>query len=75
MVQELISWEEAEWTRQELGMSVADFARLIGLPTSRVHAGRLHPANCLPFDSGVLLQLAVNQIEQDERGRWSRRSA
>lgn len=67
---ETISWEEAEWTRDQLGLSVTDFARLLGLPSAQVHAGRLRPSSCLPEAAATLLYFAVNRAERSASGRW-----
>lgn len=74
-MQETITWEEAEWTREALGLSVADFARLIGVAQGAIYQGRRMPGSCLPEAACVLLRLAVNRLERDERGRWARYAA
>lgn len=59
--QELISWEEAEWTRQALGMSVADFARLLGVQPAAVYRGQKQPQTFLSRSAAMLLVLGVNR--------------
>jgi DNA-binding transcriptional regulator YiaG len=71
---ETITWEEAEWTRAELGLSVADFARLLGVKQSAVHQGRLNPSSLLSASACALLRLAVARIRRDRLGRWARRA-
>lgn len=61
MEQELISWEEAEWTRQALGMSVADFARLLGVQPAAVYRGQKQPQTFLSRSAAMLLVLGVNR--------------
>lgn len=62
MTEELISWEEAEWTRQALGLSCADFARLIGVKASAVYQGQKHPKAFLSTQSAMMLKLGVNRM-------------
>lgn len=63
MQNELISWEEAEWTRQSLGMNVADFARMLGINVSAVYRGQKHPQSFLKPQAALLLRLGVNRMQ------------
>lgn len=57
----LISWEEAEWTRQALGMSCADFALMLGVKPTAVYQGQKHPQTFLKPQAALLLRLGVNR--------------
>lgn len=61
IVDELITWEEAEWTRQALGMSTADFACMLGVKTSAVYHGQKHPQTVLNGQAALMLRLGVNR--------------
>jgi DNA-binding transcriptional regulator YiaG len=63
MTETLITWEEAEWTRQALGLSVADFARLLGVTPATVYQRRGKAHAFLSDSSAALLTLAVNRID------------
>lgn len=58
----LISWEEAEWTRQALGMSNANFERLLGVQQSVVYHGQKHPQAYLKPQAALMLKLGVNRL-------------
>lgn len=62
MDDELITWEEAEWTRQALGMSCAYFARLLGVKASAIYHGQKHPQTFLRPQTATMLKLAVNRL-------------
>jgi len=62
MSRALITWEEAEWTREALGMSAADFARLLDVEPSAVYAGQKRPRSFLSPRAALLLTLGVNRI-------------
>lgn len=61
-LEELITWEEAEWTRQALGMSTADFARLLGVQHSAVYHGQKRPQSYLKPQAALMLKLGVNRM-------------
>lgn len=58
---ELISWEEAEWTREALGMSKTDFAQMLGVNLSVIYLGQNYPDHFLKPQEALLLRLGVNQ--------------
>lgn len=61
--EEFINWEEAEWTRQVLGMSIAHFACMLGVNVSVVYHGQKHPQTLLKPQAAVLLRLGVNRLK------------
>ena len=62
MAEELVSWEEAEWTREALGMSTATFARMLGVNVSAVYHGQRHPQTFLSTQAALMLRLGVNRL-------------
>lgn len=64
---ELISWEEAEWTREALGMSKADFAQMLGINLSVVYLGQSYPDNFLKPQEALLLRLGINRRQTSSR--------
>lgn len=60
-VEELITWQEAEWTREALGMSLADFARMLGVNYSVVYYGLKRPQSYLSAQAALMLRLGVNR--------------
>jgi len=62
MREEYISGEEAEWTRQALGLSVSDFAKLCGVSPVTVYGWRDKPQTLLHQSKATLLTLAVNRL-------------
>lgn len=58
---ELISWEEAEWTRLVLGMNAADFALMLGVKPAVVYRGQKYPQTFLKPQEALLLRLGVNR--------------
>lgn len=59
--EDLIFWEEAEWTRQALGMSNADFAQMLGVKPAIVYQGQKRPQGILKPQQAVLLRFGVNR--------------
>ena len=59
--EELITWQEAEWTREALGMSLADFARMLGVNYSVVYYGLKRPQSFLSPQAALMLRLGVNR--------------
>lgn len=62
MIEEQITWEEAEWTREALGMSSAQFAHLLGVKVSVVYHGQKHPRAFLSQQAALMLRLGVNRL-------------
>lgn len=60
---DLITWEEAEWTRQALGMSHADFARLLGVSPVTIYQAQKKPFAFLKPQTALMLRLGVNRKE------------
>lgn len=65
---ELISWEEAEWTRQVLGMNASDFALMLGVKPSVVYRGQKYPQTFLRSQEALLLRLGVNRRRHRLKG-------
>lgn len=60
--QEVYTWREAEWTREALGLSVADFARLLGVNYSVVYYGIKRPTSFLSPQAAQMLRLGSNRV-------------
>jgi len=56
------SWDEALYTKELLGLSDAQFARLIGCSVSAIASGRKNPQRLLRYQTARLLELGVNRI-------------
>lgn len=60
-VEELITWEEANWTREAMGLSLSAFARLLGVRYQVVYEGLKRPLTFLKPQTALMLRMGSNR--------------